>query len=80
MPNFEEVAGDSSIPTTPPETRIASECKVLQVFHYLLAAGENGILSDLSTMKIDPDYLIYRSYLRGLVIASRHARKYSLQI
>ena len=43
MPNFEEAAGGSSISTTPPETGIASGCKVLQVFHYLLAAGENGI-------------------------------------
>jgi hypothetical protein len=46
MPNFEEVAGDSSISTTPLETGIASGCKVLQVFHYLLAAGETKIIAD----------------------------------
>jgi len=41
MPNLEAVVGDSAISTTPAETRIASGCKILQVFHYLPAAGEN---------------------------------------
>ena len=41
MPNLEEVAGDSFISTTPSETGIAFGGKVLQVSHYLPAAGEN---------------------------------------
>jgi hypothetical protein len=38
---LEEVAGDSFISTTPSETGIAFGGKVLQVSHYLPAAGEN---------------------------------------